>query len=297
MKIIDRRHGYKIPNWILNLFWLRIRLEWKELETGLLMMYGDLLQLINVLQMAFMVVQEHLMGFITSILLWAQNLQLFNHFLSNTAESKSRPNFQKEIGSGPQSGSYQDIINMELGQLVVKSISWKVEVMLDIHNQLVEDHNHLDQLYIGVLIGQRTSLKKLTLSTLILQELWLMISIHMVSIGMTNNFIPTSMMIQKKFFKSIILILLIGKKQDSVEEIIHGNILPTSVLHLILNFIWSLIWPSEELTDISLMELLESHGLTDHKEHQVNFMTTKEHGSTLGAKTVFSKLKVSRFGI
>lgn len=126
---------------------------------------------------------------------------------------------------------------MELGQLVVKSISWKVEVMLDIHNQLVEDHNHLDQLYIGVLIGQRTSLKKLTLSTLILQELWLMISIHMVSIGMTNNFIPTSMMIQKKFFKSIILILLIGKKQDSVEEIIHGNILPTSVLHLILNFI------------------------------------------------------------
>jgi hypothetical protein len=35
----------------------------------------------------------------------------------------------------------------------------------------------------------------------------------------------------------------------------------------------------------------ESHGLIDLKEQQDSFMTTREHGSTHGARTVLSKYK------
>lgn len=69
------------------------------------------------------------------------------------AESKWEQNFQKEIGFGLQFGYYQDIINIAHGQLVVKLILWKVEEMLAIQNQLVEDLKLLDQPYIGDLIG------------------------------------------------------------------------------------------------------------------------------------------------
>lgn len=125
---------------------------------------------------------------------------------------------------------------MELGQQVERLISWKVEVMLDIHNLLVEDLNLSVRLFIGALIGQKINLKRLMPFIPILQELWVMISIHMVFIGMINNSILTLMMTQKEFFKSIIQIVLTGKNQDLVDETILGNILQTNVLHSMQNF-------------------------------------------------------------
>lgn len=125
---------------------------------------------------------------------------------------------------------------MELGQQVERLISWKVEVMLDIHNLLVEDLNLSVRLFIGALIGQKINLKRLMPFILILQELWVMISIPMVFIGMINNSILTLMMTQKEFFKSIIQIVLTGKNQDLVDETILGNILQTNVLHSMQNF-------------------------------------------------------------
>ena len=127
-------------------------------------------------------------------------------------------------------------MNMELGQQVERLISWKVEVMLDIHNLLVEDLNLSVRLFIGALIGQKINLKRLMPFILILQELWVMISIPMVFIGMINNSILTLMMTQKEFFKSIIQIVLTGKNQDLVDETILGNILQTNVLHSMQNF-------------------------------------------------------------
>lgn len=125
---------------------------------------------------------------------------------------------------------------MELGQQVERLISWKVEVMLDIHNLLVEDLNLSVRLFIGALIGQKINLKRLMPFILILQELWVMISIPMVFIGMINNSILTLMMTQKEFFKSIIQIVLTGKNQDLVDVTILGNILQTNVLHSMQNF-------------------------------------------------------------
>jgi hypothetical protein len=59
-------------------------------------------------------------------------------------------------------GFFQEIRNMEHGQQAAKSILWKVEVMLDIHNQLEEDLKALVQPCIGVQIGLLTNSIKLT---------------------------------------------------------------------------------------------------------------------------------------
>jgi hypothetical protein len=126
---------------------------------------------------------------------------------------------------------------MELGLQVDKLIFWKVEVMLDIPNQLEVDHKCLFPLYIGGHNHQKINSKKLMLFILIQMELWLMTSMFMECIGMKNSFILTLMTIQKESSKLTLQKLHIGKNQELQADKIHGNIHQTNAHHLMVNFI------------------------------------------------------------
>lgn len=100
---------------------------------------------------------------------------------------KLRLNCQKVIGFGRQYGYYLDIINMANGLPVGKSILWRAEEMLDIQKSLEEDLKVLDLPCIGVQISLQINIQKHMLINPSMKELWRMISIYMVCIGMTKN--------------------------------------------------------------------------------------------------------------
>lgn len=91
-------------------------------------------------------------------------------------EFKFEQSYLKEIGFGPLSGSYQDIMSMENGQQVDRLILCKAEVMLTIQKSLEEELTLLDQPFIGVLIGNIISFQKLMPKNLCLELLSMMIS-------------------------------------------------------------------------------------------------------------------------
>ena len=80
-------------------------------------------------------------------------------------ESKSKQNYLKETGYGQLFGCFQNITNMVNGLQVERSILWKVEVMLIIQRNSVEDLKLLVLHFIGVQITSQTNFPKLMLKS------------------------------------------------------------------------------------------------------------------------------------
>lgn len=70
-------------------------------------------------------------------------------------------NYQREIGYGLLYGYYQDIKFMEIGQHLEKLMLWNLEEMKIIHNLMEVDHQVLEVLFIGDLIGLKINSQKL----------------------------------------------------------------------------------------------------------------------------------------
>lgn len=98
-------------------------------ELVILIVYGEEALQINALEHSSMVVKELQMETIISILSWVENLQLYYPKIYYMVEFKLGQSFLKGIGYGQLFGYFLDIISMDNGQLVAKSILWKVEEM------------------------------------------------------------------------------------------------------------------------------------------------------------------------
>ena len=113
------------------------------------------------------------------------DFQLLIVFPSNTEESNSEPNYQKEIGFGLPSGFYQDITNTETGPLVEKLTSWKVEetpITLTVESTVSDPHS------ISVLVGKLILGTKPMLNTLYPQVTSVMISTFSAFTGDQTKF-------------------------------------------------------------------------------------------------------------
>lgn len=199
--ITDRLLLSKMEHLILSLFLLRIKLELIMYGLGTLMICGEAVLLINVLEIISMAVRDFRMGIIISIRWWVAKLRRLIRSSLIMGEFRLERNCLREIGYGLLSGSCQDITNMGNGLQVEKLISWKVEEMLTILNNLEEVLIVLDLLFIGDLTGLIISTIKLMLRNLYQVQHLLTISIFSVFIGTTRPYIPILIMKQTKFFK------------------------------------------------------------------------------------------------
>jgi len=109
-----------------------------------------------------------------------QDLEVLTRSTSNTAELKSKLNFQKETGFGQPFGSFQKTMLTEHGLHLGKLILLNLEEMIALEQQ--EEVNHLEQHFIGDQITCMMHMRKLPKVTNI-QSLLETISIFTALIG------------------------------------------------------------------------------------------------------------------